>query len=238
MPGYHWLPDRLKVRAQASRGLRDRLRLSRDLPGLDAVSTASGSSADEIIEEIPERLQEYIRVTGTDAIMAASPELCRLLVRWCEARQPERLVDLGSGITSWTLRAWRDRCSPGSTVISVDDDGDWLARSREYSSRAGTGDRDFLLWEDFLERHGTDRFDLVVHDFGSVRERAKQMAPAFDLVAPGGAIICDDIHKARIWRAARSALPRSGCSAWSLREETLDLIGRFALVATRPSPRA
>ncbi|MEJ2547665.1 MAG: class I SAM-dependent methyltransferase [Gemmatimonadota bacterium] len=238
MPGYHWLPDRLKVKAQASRGRRDRLRLSRDVPGLDAAPKASGSAASEIIEEIPERLRDYIGVTGTDAIMAASSELCRLLVQWCEAQQPDRLVDLGSGITSWTLRAWRDRCSPGSTVTSVDDDGDWLARSRESSSRAGTGDRNFLLREDFLERHGTDRFELVVHDSGSVRERAKQMAPAFDLVAPGGAIVCDDIHKARIWRAARSALRRSGYSAWSLREETLDSIGRFALVAMRPSRRA
>ena len=238
MPGYPWLPDRLKVKAKASRDRHDRLRLSRDLPGLVAVSMASGSAADEIIEEIPERLRDHIHVTGADAIVAASAESRRFLVRRFGARRPDRLVDLGSGITSWTSRVWRDRCSPGSTVISVDDDGEWMARSREFSSRAGTGDPDFLLREDFLERHGTDHFDLVVHDSGSVRDQAKQMTPAFDLVAPGGAIICDDTHKARIWSAARSALRRSGYSVWSLREETLDSIGRSALVAMRPSRRA
>ncbi|MCL7969845.1 MAG: class I SAM-dependent methyltransferase [marine benthic group bacterium] len=237
MPGYHWLPDRLKTRAQSRRGRRDRLRLSRDPRGFGSGRGLSGQEVDALIQEIPERLAEYIRETGTDEIMAASIELCRFLVRWCEVRRPGRIVDLGSGITSWTLRSWRDRFSPDSTVISVDDDPEWLARSRDYSRTAGTGDVDFLLWDEFLEKHGSDRFDLVVYDFGSVRERARQMATAFDLVAPGGAIICDDIHKARIWRAARNSMWRRGWTGWSLREETLDSIGRFALLVGRPPER-
>ncbi len=166
-----------------------------------------------------------------------SPFLLGFLVRWCEVRRPGRLVDLGSGITSWTLRSWRDRYSPDSRVISVDDNPDWLARSRAYSRAAGTGDEDFLLWDEFLQQHGSDRFDLVVHDFGSVRERARQMSTAFDLVGPGGAIICDDIHKARIWRAARNSMWRRGWTGWSLREETLDSIGRFSLLVVRPLER-
>jgi hypothetical protein len=63
------------------------------------------------------------------------------------------------------------------------------------------------------------------------------MATAFALVRPGGAIICDDIHKARIWRAARNSMWRTGLQGWSLREETLDSIGRFALLAVRPADR-
>ncbi len=237
MPGYHWLPDHLKLMAQARRGRRDRQRLFLEFAGLGVDARSSECPVDRLIEEIPVRLDEYIGQTGTDEIMAASIELCRFLVRWCEARRPGRLVDLGSGITSWTLRAWRDRCSPSSTVVSVDDDPAWLARSRAFSSEAGTGDREFLLWDDFLERFGSDRFDLVVHDFGSVRERARQMSTAFDFVAPGGAIICDDIHKARIWRAARNSMWRAGWTGWSLREETLDSIGRFALLVVRPPDR-
>jgi predicted O-methyltransferase YrrM len=237
MPGYHWLPDRLKVRAQARRGRRDLQSLSRRFDGLYLNRASSDSAITDLLEELPDRLAEYIQVTGTDEVMAASIELCRFLVRWCEQQRPGRLVDLGSGITSWTLRSWRDRRSPESTVISVDDHPDWLSRSRDFSRQAGTGDRNFLLWDEFQERHGSDRFDLVVHDFGSVRVRARQMARAFALVRPGGAIVCDDIHKARIWRAARNSMWRTGLQGWSLREETLDSIGRFALLAVSPTGR-
>jgi hypothetical protein len=137
MPGYRWLPHRLKVQAQASRGRRDRLRPCPNVPGLDVLSSAAGSATDEI--------------------MAAS-ELCNLLIRWLEVRRPGRPI----------------------------------------SNR--------------------NRLEVVG--------------------APGGAIMCDDIHEARIGRLAPSALRRSGYSAWSSREETLDSIGRFALVATRPFRRA
>jgi predicted O-methyltransferase YrrM len=236
MPGYHWLPDRLKERAQARRGHRDFEELSEYLGSLEPGSRA-GRAADGLCSEIPARLEEYVRQTGTDEIMAASVELCDFLVRWCEIRRPARIVDLGSGITSWTLRAWRDRYRPEATVVSVDDDPDWLSRSRAYSKEAGTGDRDFLLWTEFLERYGSDSFDLVVHDFGSVRERARQMGRTFALVAPGGAIVCDDIHKARIWKAARNTMWRLGMTGWSLRAQTLDSIGRFALIAVRPPDR-
>lgn len=228
MPGYHWLPDRLKVRAQARRGRADAIALSRELPAL----TETESVPNATIPDIAVRHAEYIRATGTNADMAASVELCRFLVQMCAAFRPGRIADLGSGITSWTLRTWRDAECPDCEVVSVDDNPDWLARSREFSAAAGTREDDFFTWDQFLDgpAAGT-RFDLVVYDFGSVRDRAALMQRAFDLVAPGGAIVCDDIQKARIWRAARSAARNSRFSGLSLREQTLDPTGRFAWLA-------
>ena len=231
MPGYHWLPDRLKVRAQARRGRRDAVALHRQIPVLSGLESAP----DRIIPDIVERHVEYIRTTGTNAEMAASIELCRFLVRWCEANRPGRIADLGSGITSWTLRTWRDSECRTSEVVSVDDNPTWLDRSREFSAAAGTGEDGFLIWDQFLEGPAVEtRFDLVVYDFGSVRDRAALMQRAYDLVAPGGAIVCDDIQKARIWRAARTATRRSRFSGLSLREQTLDSAGRFAWLARHP----
>lgn len=228
MPGYHWLPDRLKVRAQARRGRTDAITLRGDCPAL----TGSESAPDTIIPAISVRHAEYIRATGTNTDMAASVELCRFLVQYCDAFHPERIADLGSGITSWTLRTWRDAECPSCSVISVDDNPDWLKRSREFSAAAGSGEDDFLTWEEFLEGPATrTQFDLVVYDLGSVRDRALLIQTAFDLVAPGGAIVCDDIQKARIWRAARSAARNSRFSGLSLREQTLDPTGRFAWLA-------
>ena len=231
MPGYHWMPDGLKIRAQTRRGRVDAVALKRELPAL----TETESMPDSIIPDIAARHAEYIRATGTNEDMAASVELCRFLVQWCAAYRPRRIADLGSGITSWTLRTWRDAEHPTCEVVSVDDNPDWLARSREFSAAAGTGQVGFFTWDQFLQgpAAGTD-FDLVVYDFGSVRVRAALMQHAFDLVAPGGAIVCDDIHKARIWRAARSAGQRSGFSGRSLREQTCDATGRFAWLARHP----
>ncbi len=231
MPGYHWLPDRLKVRAQARRGRVDAVALHRQIPALSGLNSAP----DRIISDIVDRHAEYIRTTGTNAEMAASIELCRFLVRWCEASRPGRIADLGSGITSWTLRTWRDAECPPCEVISVDDNPTWLDRSREFSATAGTGEDGFLTWDQFLEGPAVETsFDLVVYDFGSVRDRASLMQQAFDLVAPGGAIVCDDIQKARIWRAARTAARRSRFSGQSRREETVDSEGRFAWLARHP----
>jgi SAM-dependent methyltransferase len=228
MPGYHWLPDRLKVRAQARRGRADAIALSRELPAL----TETKSVPNAIIPNIADRHAEYIRATGTNADMAASAEFCRFLVQLCAAFRPGRIADLGSGISSWTLRTWRGAECPTCEVISVDDNPDWLERSREFSAGAGTGGDDFFTWDLFLEgpAAGT-KLDLVVYDFGSVRVRASLIQRAFDLVAPGGVIVCDDIHKARIWRAARSAARKSRFAGPSLREETLDSTGRFAWLA-------
>ena len=228
MPGYHWLPDRLKVRAQARRGRVDAVALQRELPAL----TETESVPDSIIPDIAVRHAEYIRATGTNEDMAASVELCRFLVQLCAVDKPRRIADLGSGITSWTLRTWRDAEHPTCEVVSVDDNPDWLGRSREFSVAAGTGGADFFTWDQFLEGPAAEtKFDLVVYDFGSVRVRTSLMQRAFDLVAPGGAIVCDDIQKARIWRAARSATRRSRFSGRSLREQTCDTKGRFAWLA-------
>jgi predicted O-methyltransferase YrrM len=139
---------------------------------------------------------------------------------------------VASGITSWTLRTWRDSEHRICEVVSVDDNPDWLGRSREFSAAAGTGGEGFFTRDQFLDGPAAEgKFDLVVYDFGSVRDRASLMQRAFDLVAPGGAIACDDIQKARIWRAARSASRRSSFSGRSLREHTCDSQGRFAWLA-------
>jgi SAM-dependent methyltransferase len=183
MPGYHWLPDRLKVRAQTRRGRADEIRLRRNLPAM----TESESAPSTVVPNIADRHEEYSLATGTNTDMAVSVELCRFLVQYCAEYHPERIADLGSGITSWTLRTWRDAQCPSCNVISVDDNPDWLKRSREFSAAAGSGTDGFYTWEEFLDgpAAGT-QFDLVVYDFGSVRDRATLMQSAFDLVAPGG----------------------------------------------------
>ena len=132
MPGYHWLPDRLKVRAQTRRGRADEIRLRRNLPAM----TESESAPSTVVPNIADRHEEYSLATGTNTDMAVSVELCRFLVQYCAEYHPERIADLGSGITSCTLRTWRDAQCPSCSVISVDDNPDWLKRSREFSAAA------------------------------------------------------------------------------------------------------
>ena len=231
MPGYHWLPDRWKVLAQARRGHRDASVLHEQMPALASANPA----ADRILPDIEQRHAEYILATGTNAEMAASIELCRFLVRWCASTFPKRIADLGSGISSWTLRTWRDSEFPTCEIYSVDDSANWLDRSREFSAAAGTGEAGFVPMDQFLANPAVDEsFDLVLCDFGTVRDRATKMQRAFDLVAPGGAIVCDDVQKARIWRAVRKATRQSRFVGNSLREQTLDSRGRFAWLARHP----
>lgn len=247
MPGYHWLPDALQEPLLDRQGRRDARRLLRREPGLEAALRAAGGAGRRPEGAVDGRgrargagdggagpdggdrtaraYEAYLRRPEPDAVMAASLPFARFLRAWCDAREPTRIVDLGSGFTSWVIRDWaRDRRV--DRVVSVDDDPGWLEVSRNFVRDRGLPDGNFVRWEEF--RWGAGRFDLVVWDFSGVRRRASATRSAAGRVAPGGALLFDDIHKARLWHRARWLDWLGPAEGYSLRAFTMDGYGRYA----------
>lgn len=227
MPGYHWLPASLQATLLDREARRDRARLERDVTGLTAsLDSVGGASA-----EVDARYREYVELPEADAVMAASPELARFLLAWCRCRRPRRIADLGSGFSSWLFRWWAAGESEDVTVVSVDDDPAWLERSRAFVASRGLDASGFVEWPAFLG--GGERFDLVLWDYGDIRIRAERLPEVLARVDGGGALVCDDVHKHRVWKAARSCAGAPGLESYSLRAFTLDRWGRYAWLARR-----
>jgi hypothetical protein len=64
----------------------------------------------------------------SDQIFAISLRLATTMLALCDVAKPARLLDTGSGFSSYALRLWATR--NGGEVTSLDHDPDWLVRTK------------------------------------------------------------------------------------------------------------
>lgn len=170
---------------------------------------------------------EYVNGVSV-ADHAASLETCAFLAHLCTVNRPTRLLDTGSGFSSYVLR--RYAALVGATVVSVDDSAEWLPRTKQFLDRQDLDTSDVLSWDDFRARDW-EPFDLIFHDLagGALREAAMPIVTA--LLAANGTIVYDDAHhsshRAAIYRSARNL------TTYSLKRWTRDDSGRWAVLAVR-----
>lgn len=160
---------------------------------------------------------------------AASLELIATLWLMAEALQPKRMVDLGSGFTSFIFRTWAAE-HPGVEVWSVDDSPEWLERTRAWLGEKRVSTENLAVWETFIQAPPAP-FDLVLHDMGMMDTRARTLNQAISLARKGGYVILDDVHKDEYRRYATGELERANIQALSLKAFTRDPIFRYAWLA-------
>lgn len=166
--------------------------------------------------------------------MAASPGTAAYLYRLCNYLQPSRILDLGSGLSSAIFRKWA--LTHDCAVVSVDDDAEWIERTRDFLRFSGLPDTGVELWPVDVE---DESFDLVFHDLagGAVRNDVAEVAAR--AVKPGGAIVFDDAHFEEHLLAFERVAAENGINLYSLARWTFDAIGRYSLVGfknTDPRP--
>jgi len=178
----------------------------------------------------------YTRDVSSDA-MALSLQTAALVASLTELLKPARALDLGSGYSSFVTR------SVGATECwSVDDSPEWLERTVGLLASRGLSTEHCLHWEEFEARSG-ERFDLVVHDLGDVRQgpakhasqalRETAFPAVLDAVSPRGWLVIDDIHISGYRQRCRRLLEARGFSVFRLTRETIDSHGRYAWLAFR-----
>lgn len=192
--------------------------------------TPRGSSLERAGSELRSAYDSYVRVVSTPG-MAASFETCCYLYFLCSSSQPRRVLDLGSGFSSYVLRYYASRAGHPVEVVSVDDSQKWLNCTRDFVNSHELGFGQFLLWSDF--QHAGGCFDVIFHDFADGAEREAAMPLAVKRLGPGGKIIFDDAHHDG-HRACMKAVSRAaGVKMFSLHRWTCDERMRYSMLAVQ-----
>lgn len=163
--------------------------------------------------------------------MAADLGFSTFLQLWCLANKPKRVVDLGSGFTSYVLRRYA-KAAGGCEVWSVDDDAAWLGRTADYLAEMKQDGSRVMVWGDFIKSAPRD-FDLVVHDAGSMQFRADNLGAALDLARSGGLVLLDDVHRFEYRAHALELLAARGYKFLSVRA-LRDSYGRYPYAVFKP----
>jgi predicted O-methyltransferase YrrM len=125
------------------------------------------------------------------ADMAASFECAALLVNLCTRLKLRKVLDLGSGFSSFALRRV---ALPEAQVWSVDDSDEWLDKTAAFLRDHNVNTSRLLGVEQFIssEEHN---FDLIFLDLNFVEVRRNFIDLVVERCRPGGMIVFDDVHK-------------------------------------------
>jgi predicted O-methyltransferase YrrM len=171
---------------------------------------------------------EYVSGVS-DQIMAASLELSRFLLFFCETRKPARILDLGSGFTSFVFRAYAKAAPGGPVVWSVDDSVEWLGKTREYLASKGLGTENLVSWDEF-ESLRLEPFDFILYDLGGFEFRKNSFEQVLNRMAKGGVLVVDDMHAAEYGLHVKRKVAERGLSGYSIRRYTHDRFNRYSLL--------
>lgn len=191
-------------------------------------------TVDHIFERVREALrpayEQYIReVSSPD--MAASLELATFLFVLCKANGYRKVVDLGSGFSSYVFRLYARETS-GVEVISVDDDAQWLKRTKDFLVVHGLDTSGMMTIDQFISQN-QDGFDCILHDLNFVEERIKYVQRLLPMVRPGGLMVLDDVHKPDYMLGTLEILSLAPGKIYSLSPATLDRYGRYSMAYIR-----
>lgn len=174
---------------------------------------------------------EYIHGVSNE-IMTVSLELCLVLLSLCEFRRPRRILDLGSGFSSFLFRFYAAGADPEPEVWSVDDSTEWLEKTRSYLADHDLPASNLLTWDALIGRDA-GRFDLVLYDLGGFDFRRDSFSRVLEYLGAGAFLVVDDMHAAEYGRHVIQRLRRDDIPHFSIRSYTNDKYGRYSLLAYR-----
>ena len=175
--------------------------------------------------ELATAYNEYVSTVSTRK-MAVSLESAAFLRLVCEGVRPRRILDTGSGFSSFVVRSYA-LSAPEAEVWSVDDSPEWLERTAAFLREKGLRDDRLMLWDEFRERSSAP-YDLIFHDLGRMELRALSLPVVLRRVATStGLLLLDDVHKPAYAEVVRSVVRQTGCSYFDLTPFTFDAFKRY-----------
>lgn len=171
---------------------------------------------------------QYLSSVSTDE-MAISLELAAVLDLCCDATHPQRILDLGSGYSSFLFRSRTTRGEPTPYILSVDDSSVWLDKTRRFLAEQGLPTDELCTWDELTHRN-VPPFDLILHDLGSIELRTTTLRRVLSLGGPECLFFLDDVHVPSYHLYARALLRETGHAGGSLRRFTRDRFGRYSLL--------
>ena len=184
-------------------------------------------------------MREYYIKNVSGGNHPISMELSRYLYDLCWKRRPKKILDRGSGFSSFLFRKYAfdihscpslmsiDR-RRGLDIYTVDNKKEWLDKAKEFVEYCGLKAYNFYIWPEFLKQnHDERKYDLILEDF-YFPVRPKSLPKIIELLAPNGYLILDDAHIISYKDAIYKAEKRFNITVKYLVKETADKSGRFS----------
>lgn len=185
----------------------------------------------DVLKKFPDELIEayngYIRDVSNEQ-MTASMECSALLYNLCVNYAPSKVLDLGSGFSSFVFRHFSKHVK-STKVVSIDDDRKWLEKTRSYLRRMDVPCENVIHLESFTFGRNLKEYDLVFHDVGSMLTRKHvfdEIINVSDMYS--GIIVLDDMHKAHYRTFVFNSLLFTQYDYYDIEKMTLDNLGRYA----------
>lgn len=214
-----------------------RLQIGKHRPGAPTATgeTLRGLPTRQKIMEVSDRYRakhrQYVSGVSTSE-MAASLECLAFCVALCENREVSRVLDCGSGFSSFVLReaARSQKESSRWEVLSIDDDADWIAATQRFLAREGHQDATLISLDEFTSRDidSSQKFDFIFYDLGRMEARFANLVPFARYLAQDAVMYVDDVHKTKYRQYVEQSL--HGGTLFSVRNLTLDRINRYGYV--------
>lgn len=175
----------------------------------------------------------YSRYTTSisSAEMAVSLELCACLYSFCYILKPSKILDMGSGLSSFIFRTYQKEVSNVS-VFSIDDNKEWLDKTRQFLFTHDLNTENIYSLHEFSVMQESS-FDLLFHDLNFVEERIKHVDELAGRASGKAFLIFDDVHKGHYYSALIKKLKLNNLSYFSLKKYTLDKFNRFSILAVK-----
>jgi predicted O-methyltransferase YrrM len=210
--------------ADAVEGRRDVRRLKAGRPD---VARALARDFDDA--ELRRAYDDYVN-TISQWDWAVSWPTARALNQLCAALRPRRVLDLGSGFSTFVICSWAKDAETATEVVSVDDSPEWLEKTAHFLE--GHGLDATLISPDGLAELPPSSFDLCFDDIGRIEVRASVIGDVLRLMSPGGVVVLDDMNVRGYRGKVREQLVAAGWDLYSIRSHTIDRKGRFAMIAS------
>lgn len=181
-------------------------------------------------EDIRTSYEQYVSRISTDD-SAISLELAIFLIVLCNATKPQRILDLGSGFSSFVFRRYQLSADPKPEVWSVDDCPHWLNRTRSFLYEHNLNAHKLLSWDSFQSKT-VNNYDLILHDLGTMDLRLETLEEVLGMVCPCGLVILDDFHKPKYKQRLDDMISQFKFEIYNLGAFTMDKYGRYSALLT------
>lgn len=165
--------------------------------------------------------------------MAISRELAQFLNFYCMRKNPKRILDLGSGFSSFVLRRYASRNSDVQ-IVSVDDDAQWLQKTKSFLQSRHLPDEQCIQWCELLESKDIGKFDFVFYDLGDLKQRTACFQNALSFLSNDGDMLLDDFHKLDYQRTVLRWCSKASLHLYSVKKLTLDNFNRWSVLVQCP----
>ena len=206
----------------------DHNRIQKKYPHLQK---AYETKKDEYEHKILTTYEEYISKVSSE-IMAISLELSVFCILMCDMMRPKKIVDFGSGYSSYIFRSLASIIGEDyhPTIWSVDDSAEWINKTKTFLDSHNISSDNVITWDAFIQQD-FGLFDFILYDLGGFEFRKENLKQIIKLCNKNGMIIFDDMHSAEYGRHLNKILKKNNCTCFDIRYYSKDKFGRYSKLA-------